>query len=283
MQYPNLIILGQAKAGTTSLHSLIAQHPNIHSNNAYKDYMFFSNNDRFKRIRELIKEYSGQKYILDTGATYCIKRSALEKIKQYCGSAKFIFIFRDPVERWISDYYFRYYRGRINLSETQVLSMSFSEIESELPGLTRLSRLGEQLQMMDEVIGLDSIYLISFEDFSKDTGKVLNEIWEFLDLPLARIPFGHKNKTNTPKYRFLGWLLFGKHNLEALKRFIPKNIRSSLVRIVSKHNVSSKPQILRTNTHFKSLLYEGLKNDIKLATQKFTDRGMHVDYLSKYI
>ena len=81
MEYPNLVILGQAKAGTTSLHELLSMHSDIHANNVYKDHMFFSYADRMKNLPRLFDNYAGERYVLDTGATYCVDRAALEWIR----------------------------------------------------------------------------------------------------------------------------------------------------------------------------------------------------------
>ncbi len=109
---PNFLIIGAAKAGTTSLYDLLKQHPQIYLS-FVKEPMFFSHDDNYRRGPEWYARafFSGAQGCLERGEAsphylYWSEKVA-PRIKMVYGQmpVKYIVILRDPVERAYSWYW----------------------------------------------------------------------------------------------------------------------------------------------------------------------------------
>jgi hypothetical protein len=107
---PNFLIIGAAKAATTSLSSLLDQHPQAGIVRG-KEPHFFSFDDRYlqgwKQYLRLYEHCSNRKAIGDASTSYSRIRyhpQAIERIKQHIPKAKIIYMVRHPLERMESAY-----------------------------------------------------------------------------------------------------------------------------------------------------------------------------------
>lgn len=103
-QWPNLIGIGCAKAGTTSLAKLLASHPDIYS--PKKEMHFF---DQGSVSREGFQAYTAQfqpaRWRMDFTPSYIMDRHARFLIKEWLGNdLRFIVMLRNPVKRAYSHY-----------------------------------------------------------------------------------------------------------------------------------------------------------------------------------
>jgi hypothetical protein len=115
MALPTFFIIGAPKAGTTSLHHYLDQHPEVQMS-AVKEPQFFSGPPdgipyRMGRIdrREEYEELFDGAYSVRGEATaeYAVhpRRSGVpERIKELVPEAKFIYLVRNPIPRTVSNY-----------------------------------------------------------------------------------------------------------------------------------------------------------------------------------
>ena len=150
-----LIICGAPKAGTTSLFTYLAGHPQI-CGAALKETRFFIDTDyplassaRFdgtniERYGEFYKQCSVDREQVRLEATpdYLYSRQALQ-IAQLLPNAKIVFILRDPIERLVS--YYKYSKQLCFIDNT----VSFSEYV--------------QMQMNSEIANSTPIHLRALE------------------------------------------------------------------------------------------------------------------------
>lgn len=98
---PNLFIPGAAKAGTTSLASWLGRHPEIYL--VYGKEPNFWSRDFHKGWdyyhRKHLKNYAGEKYILDANPVNMILPYTALRIGEECPSSKFIVCLREPWAR----------------------------------------------------------------------------------------------------------------------------------------------------------------------------------------
>ncbi len=108
--YPNLFIPGAAKSGTTTLHELLDLHPDI-SMSSVKEPVFWNNkkfnnysNEDWIKYKELFNTDS--KINGESTTSYMYYESFISNIKiNYEESPKFIFILRNPIDRFISHFW----------------------------------------------------------------------------------------------------------------------------------------------------------------------------------
>src|SRR5688572_7713518 len=123
MVMPNFLIIGAAKAGTTSLYSYLNQHPQIFMS-PVKEPNFFALEGEKLNFRgpgdaQVINRYSitqlesyrahfkgitQETCIGEASTLYLDHPKAVERIQHYTPKARLITILRDPVERAFSNF-----------------------------------------------------------------------------------------------------------------------------------------------------------------------------------
>jgi hypothetical protein len=117
---PNFVLVGAAKAGTTSLYHYLRQHPEVYLPDSYKESRFFASElltdvlhykqtsvFTFEDFRALYRGADAYKAIGDFGNAYLLYPDhVIPKLKQYLGDVKIVMVLRDPVERAFSAYQF---------------------------------------------------------------------------------------------------------------------------------------------------------------------------------
>lgn len=267
MKKPNLFIIGQAKAGTTSLHDISATRAEIYANKNYKDYLFYKRFTGDALDAEFQKAYgrapSNTKYILDSGANYCIDDLALKRISKI-KSVKVILLVRDPIDNFISDFYYRYYRGRSNFNERDLLSMSENEIKEHLEPSILMSDILYQERLLKNQFLNESVFIIPFNDFK--SGVYVDSLMDWLGLTGGLDTQIISNKTSVPKYPLLNSIFFGRHLGERFKELIPNKFRKklgSIVRNATKEHADE--ELLKKSVEFKDKL-----------------RGILIDSINRY-
>src|SRR5947209_2661764 len=148
MVLPNFICLGVGKAGTTSLHYLLLQHPDVLLV-PEKEANFFDSDENYAKgldwYAAKFAARAGQRFVGDITPSYFFTPAAFQRIADCCGpNVKLILIFRQPTSRAYS-----HYLHHVRLFET---NRSFSEaLEGDDPLLRTASTYAERLQMLFEI------------------------------------------------------------------------------------------------------------------------------------
>src|SRR4051794_17760442 len=107
---PNAFIIGVQKAGTTSLHYWMSQHPQVFAPVCLKDIDFFSSIKRRNEVNGLLEKelsnYDKEPIFLLSSVNYCYYPQSTANICANNPDAKLIIILRNPYERAISAYRF---------------------------------------------------------------------------------------------------------------------------------------------------------------------------------
>lgn len=114
---PNFFIVGVQKAATTSLHNYLLYHPEIYLP-AQKETKFFVDDKRYAKgidyyEKTYFSDWNSQPAVGEIDPDYIYFQNALERISLHINisATKFIFIFRNPVDRAFSHYLMTYRRG----------------------------------------------------------------------------------------------------------------------------------------------------------------------------
>ena len=206
--FPDFIIIGVQKGGTTTLYDALIQHPDVVSART-KEISFFdrywkkgldwylANFPRLDPDSGLITGEATPDYLFSENVGQRIKGSAP-------GPVKFIVLLRNPVDRAISHYFHERRLG----SETEEIETAFELEEERLekdpdgrvgPRLENLtnrfcfgyvarSRYAEQLREWFELFGREAFYVETSERFFAESNEVRGEILEFLGRSPADLP-----------------------------------------------------------------------------------------------
>jgi len=188
---PNLVLLGAQKAGTTSVHDWLSQHPDIFSVPELKDRDFYSHPERRvhpeRAMEPYFKSYAGQRYRLHTHVNYLIYRQALEGLSAL-PELKVMAILRDPVDRAVSAYnYFQKLRKEKRgidealdyepgtIEDFSFYNNDFTYLEHGL--------YAEQIDRILAVFPRERLLILDYALLRKDRAGFMRQIFDFLDIP----------------------------------------------------------------------------------------------------
>ncbi len=245
MALPNFFILGAAKCGTTSLHDLLKDHPEIFLP-AAKEPQFFSDDDRHARG---LAAYEAEHF---AGATepargeatphYLAWPKVAGRIQEAIPEAghRFIVILRDPVERAYSLYWNMVAEGVEPLSFEDALAAE--QERSRDPWLARHGSLrflytssglyGRQMEQYLEHFDRERFLMLRFEDLRDDPLALARRIYVFLGVSVDFEPrtLEAANPSGLPRSRALHAFLRRPHWIkEPLKRLLPLPARQRLL------------------------------------------------------
>lgn len=123
----HLVIVGAGKAGTTSLHALLAEHPDVSPGPA-KELHYFDlvETPRFEEYRSLFEPRGGNKLLLDATPAYLHLPYVSECLGNLVPKARLIAILRDPVARAHSDWWMHVSRGDEGRSFEEAVAQELS-------------------------------------------------------------------------------------------------------------------------------------------------------------
>lgn len=107
---PNLIVIGAAKCGTTSLHEYLDEHPEI-AMSREKELRFFVEEKNWPRGREWYSEQFEDAPVRGESTpaytVYPRYRGVPERMRELIPDARFVYLVRDPIERIVSHFVHR--------------------------------------------------------------------------------------------------------------------------------------------------------------------------------
>jgi hypothetical protein len=196
LSLPNLIIAGVGKAGTTSLFSYLALHPDICASSIKETCYFLSLRYGGKlppinQYHQHFRHYSNEKYIMESTPGYFYGGKAVaQAIKQELGHVKIILSFREPVSRLLSSYKFA--KSKMKLEQDVSLAEYIQLCENMPPAERRKQEnnpywgieggfYADYLSAWFDVFG-ESVKIIFFEQLQNERFQLLRELCAWLDI-----------------------------------------------------------------------------------------------------
>ncbi|MCB0704401.1 MAG: sulfotransferase [Saprospiraceae bacterium] len=176
MILPNLLVIGAMKAGTTSLHAYLDQHPDIFMSEEKELDFFVEKKYLEKGIDWYKSQFPGPATIRGESSQNYTKRhhpdytGIPERIKQIIPDVKLIYIVRDPVERYRSHYVENFYGDS---PERIAFNKSIQHPE-------KTSLYFYQLSAFLEHFNADQILVVCLEELHQKRLEEMNRIFRFL-------------------------------------------------------------------------------------------------------
>lgn len=259
MNFPDFLIIGAAKAGTTSLYHYLQQHPEIemsknkepayfvyknirpnnipkHTSDGYKNQLCFTLN---KYINNFFYK-DGAKKRGENSNEYLYSKYAPKEIYKYNPNIKLIVILRNPVERAYSHYLMNVRSGRETLSFRDALKKEKYRIINNYAMGWHYKNVGlyyDQLIRFYNLFDSKNIKVYIFDNFFKNTIKELQSLYKYIGVNENFVPNIEKKyfvSKNIP-YQYI------INNIENVINFRP--ISYLFYKLVEIYDYNIKPKI----------------------------------------
>jgi hypothetical protein len=209
--WPNFIIIGAQKCGTSSLYQYLIQHPYILSARKKEIHYFddvayqlginwYRAHFRLPTAKYLTESHDRSAVITGEASPYYLAYPlAPERIARILPTVKLIVMLRNPIDRAFSHYYHQVRKGRETLSFENAIEAEEERLQGEIEKILRdenyysynfwaysyLTRglYIEQLEMWMKYFSRDQLFILNSEEFFSNPETELNRTLEFLQLP----------------------------------------------------------------------------------------------------
>lgn len=289
MKKPNLFLIGAMKSGTTTLHELLAQHPQVVMSEPKEPCYFVEPEllrshwpEMWRRgywkdeaaYLALFPERPGALYYGESSTDYTKSPrlpGVAERLSAFSPDARILYVMRDPIERTLSHYW--------HMVELRGEKRPPMEAIQGEPHYTEVSHYAYQLQPYIEHFGLARIRLLTFEALKADPGGTLREVCDWLGVATEFQPSDlHLASNVTPpivqqKRPGLGALdAFRRSALwDSVGRFVPPSVRKVGVRMVEKSVAPKSVDTSDVKRHLRALQRPQVEALTRLAGRSFPE------------
>ena len=206
-RYPDFIIIGAMKAGTTALHDHLSKHPSLFLSKKKEPQYFSSPGERQlppwvlptdlhsqKRMvvtKEQYKELfsgGGGRIAGESSVMYLHDPSSAARAAAANPEMKVIALLREPAARAFSAWSFLVRLGLEDLDFEQALAAEPDRIMGPGFHYVEMGAYARELEPWIVAFGRDQVLPIDFARFSRNTSDVINEVCGFLEIDPSLIP-----------------------------------------------------------------------------------------------
>ncbi len=249
--------IGAMKAGTTSLHHYLAEHPEL-SLSSTKEINFFNQDSNWNKGINWYKKFFKNTALKcgEINPNYAMLPnypSVPERLYQVSPNLKIIYILRDPIERFRSHIHHNYVQGCDD--------RSIEEILTDQDDSLRYISYGKYFYQINHFLSYfdrSQIMMPTLEDLSTNMQAVLSDIFDFLEVD-ASFFSGH--------YR---------DRFHVANEHLKPNLTLQVLR-----KISLAQQYQRLRPLLPSKLHVGLKSKLGTPVQKPQLTPQQVSYLSE--
>ncbi len=260
MRKPNFFIVGAPKCGTTSMYMLLRQHQDIFMPEQ-KEPGFFGSDLRYRYPRVSKRKYISyfskakeEKCVGEATPSYLYSKEAAKEIEEFSPKARIIIILRNPVDMLYSLHSQLLYGGNENIVDFE---QALRAEENRKRGKRIPKDAGsfhsyyyhekvkyaEQVRRYFDAFGRESVHIIIFDDFIRDTENVYRQTLQFLGVnPAFQPTFKIFNPNKRARSRFLRRIMKSYSLRMAVSTFIPRVLLRKIYLILRKLNTRYLPR-----------------------------------------
>jgi Sulfotransferase domain len=268
---PNFLIIGAAKAGTTSLYHYVRSHPQAFMP-AKKELSFFCEEFRWHNGLDWYeRQFEGADSAVAVGeaspryTVFPIYRGVPERIATSIPEARLIYLVREPIKRMQSQYL-----------DNVIHRLEKAPVEDALstnPFYLTSSRYALQLQQYMDHFRRDQILVVRSEVMGRERQRTLSHVFEFLGIdPGWRTPVLEEEFLKMSGRRMPRPLFHGAWYSPFTRRvapFLPRRLKDAFRRMTSREVDIGSANI---STSFRRHLEGLLRDDVK-QLYDFLDEG----------
>ena len=290
MTRPNFLIIGAAKAGTTSICHYLNQHPQIYIS-PVKEPRFFAPEFYTTQANGLLRDeartsvmslteyknlFAGVNYEVAAGEAsteYLYFPQTPQRIADLIPDIKIIAILRQPAERAFSAFCYQVRDGCENLTFEAAL-------EEELARANKGWRPGwlyqasgfyyQQLKRYFAVFEPEQIKIYLYDELRADSLKVMQNMYRFLDVDDKFVPkLTKRNVSKMPKNKWLNFLMKRQNPLKSTaQKIVPPTVQTAIASKIKQHNIAEKPVMTKQTKKQLIELYRSDINNLEKLIQR---------------
>jgi hypothetical protein len=227
MTLPNFLIIGAAKAGTTTLHTYQRPHPQIFmpARTEQRFFAYGGTGDDYTFPVKSLADYEGyfagvtdETAIGEATPRYLRTPAAAGRIREILPDCRLIVSLRNPVERAFSSYVMGVRNRTVEGART------FTEALHAIPSLQR-GYAGDLAVYFDR-FDRAQFHILRFEDLVRDPVAVAQALYGVLGVATDFVPEVERvsNPGGLPKNKALHRLLSSKPVMDLGKRLVPERL-----------------------------------------------------------
>jgi sulfotransferase family protein len=207
---PNLIVIGAAKCGTTSMHEYLALHPDI-AMSAKKELNFFTRDDWRSQVEWYADQFADAPVRGESSPGYTLAPflpSVAGRIHEIVPDCRLIYLVRDPVARTVANYT----ELVMHRLETRGINEALTDFADEANPHLCGSRFGSQIERFLEHFDRSRLLVLDQADLRRERRPTLRKVFEFLgvdaDFDSPEFDRTHNTRRSKVRYNDLGmWLI----------------------------------------------------------------------------
>jgi hypothetical protein len=204
---PNIVIIGAAKSGTTSMLNYLDVHPDV-AVSTQKEMRFFQDPDYRSWLGIYQSHFpTGTRYRAEASPAYSRMPSVpgvVDRMADLVPDARLLYLVRDPIDRTVAEYVEQLqWRAAGGTLEERL-----ADAEDPRNYLVAGSRYASQLREYRRRYPAEQIQVIDLADLSADVVGTMRRVFDFLDLEhpsMSEEDFGMFN-TRDDKRMFPEWM-----------------------------------------------------------------------------
>jgi hypothetical protein len=275
-RWPNLFLVGAAKAGTTSLWRYLAAHPEVFMAPVKEPHFFSGQGTRlYPAIRDdhaylRLFERARTRLLGEASPSYLWHEPAAARIKEASPDAKILISLRDPVERAYATYWHSLRLGLERESFAAAVARHVSSrSEAAAPYVSR-SQYTRDVARYLRLFG-PNVHVVVVEKLARDARRELAAIFAFLGVDPAfagRIDTRPHNAFVRPRGRLASALLASERVRLTGQRLVPRALRWPIERTLLERG--PKPAL---DPETDALLTDFFRSDV-LALARLLGRAL---------
>ena len=278
--FPNLLIVGAAKSGTTSLHNYLKQHPDFFMTDHKEPHFLINNEIGVKRVHKAVTTLSDYQKMFEGSSEYKYRGESsvmylpfpditIRNIKKYLNKdVKIIIILRNPVERAFAGYLHNVrYNTSENLSFEEAIEKSeerYQKINDMTPD-TRYLHVGmyyNQVKKYMDEFG-KNVHVVIYDDYVSNINGCIKRVFDFLNVNNIEIDSSQRHMVGGWIFKnpILRKLMVSENGLKSFAKLLLPNsiLRKKIRTIVMRFGTSKTPEL---TSKMRKFLEDYYRHDI---------------------
>ncbi len=241
---PNFFVIGANRAGTTSLHDYLGQHPQVFMSPNKEPGYFAPKSDEERALwpgfqapittldeyRALFAGATDERAVGESSTAYLTSARAPALIRGTVPDAKLVAVLRNPADRAFSDYELHRSWGNEALSFADAVAAELDHegpVAGRMRGYVMSGFYGRSLRRYLEHFPRDQLGVWLYDDLVADPGALVRAMFAFLEVDPA-VPVdttSRRNERYEPRHRIIDRIARSRGVRAATRRVMSSGIR----------------------------------------------------------